>query len=169
MKVKLEQENNLDLETLKSEVENIFKDETATMRAVFDEWDSDGSGELDYGELKMVIEHLGGGALGDAELRLSMLSVDKNGDGVVTFEEFQHWWDNNSATFKTGAMSSESSEEQARDEQIKRSIDQLGRKAVHTIDNVRSLRERAFALEESISSTSVKMQALMAECRSAVR
>merc|ERR1711959_529576 len=62
------------------------------LRRVFDSFDADGNGALDKSELSSALMRmkraLYGSALDDA-----FAAMDADGDGAVTFDEFQQWWE----------------------------------------------------------------------------
>ena len=60
-------------------------------RAVFDEIDSDGNGNLDLEELKLLAERLGV-KLDDAGAAAAMAEMDADKSGEVDFEEFFDWY-----------------------------------------------------------------------------
>lgn len=61
------------------------------IRKAFDEYDKDGSGFIDKGELSVLARELGE-ELEPDELEEGMKTLDTSGDGKVSFEEFIEWW-----------------------------------------------------------------------------
>ena len=69
---------------------------------IFKQLDTDGSGTLDKEELKQLCVHLGMKALTDKQATKLMNEIDVDGDGDVTIEEFDIWWqENGGAKFKS--------------------------------------------------------------------
>jgi serine/threonine protein phosphatase PrpC len=70
------------------------EEELLKLRGVFETLDTDGSGALDKQEISNALVALGrarfGGALDDA---MAMMDADGGGDGEVSFDEFQRWWE----------------------------------------------------------------------------
>ena len=52
---------------------------------------SDGSGTIDASELALLLQDLGVES-SEERLRSAFEEFDKNGDGVISFEEFNSWW-----------------------------------------------------------------------------
>jgi Ca2+-binding EF-hand superfamily protein len=73
-----------------------IKMEEALLKA-FKTVDEDKSGELDRAEVKFLIE-LMGSTIDGPELDAAMLELDTGGDGMVSFEEFKTYWNNNFTT-----------------------------------------------------------------------
>jgi hypothetical protein len=74
------------------------RDAEATMqqrlRAAFDEFDMDGDGMLDPGELKALLlnhGHTPEPPLSEDGVRLVLASIDKDKDSLVSFNEFAQW------------------------------------------------------------------------------
>ena len=65
------------------------------LRAAFDEFDTDYSGCIDKHELGNLSEALGY-PLDNRTLQVAMSTLDRSGDGSVSFEEFSWWWNQNS-------------------------------------------------------------------------
>ena len=66
-----------------------------TVREVFERLDEDGSGYLDRREIDQAAGQLGGslGVLMTAEEQeKAFRKMDPDGDGQVTFAEFEVWW-----------------------------------------------------------------------------
>ncbi len=68
-----------------------FSSPRASARQKFDEVDRDGSGTLDRGEMRKLMDGLGM-HLSPAELEQAIEDVDPNGDNVIAFEEFLKWF-----------------------------------------------------------------------------
>jgi len=64
-------------------------------RALFDETDADGSGELDASEVAQLYRKARGQKLGKSDLKAAMAQMDSDGDGRVDFAEFARWWSTN--------------------------------------------------------------------------
>merc|ERR1712086_1157830 len=58
------------------------------MKSYFDELDSDGSGSLDFSEVKKALRKAGKYA-GEGQIQQLLDAADKNGDGALDFEEFK--------------------------------------------------------------------------------
>ena len=57
------------------------------IRLAFKAFDTDGNGEIDRHELKQIMEKIGE-PLTDQEIDTMIAEADKNGDGLINFEEF---------------------------------------------------------------------------------
>jgi hypothetical protein len=62
-----------------------------SVRAAFDKYDRDHSGDIDASELKNILEDLGVDA-SDERLNEAFDVLDKNKDGIISYEEFGKWW-----------------------------------------------------------------------------
>eukprot|EP01043_Picozoa_sp_COSAG02_P065319 COSAG02_NODE_9817_length_2101_cov_1.282717_1_plen_448_part_00 len=62
---------------------------------VFRQVDVDGSGSLDRGELKQLLRKLGQTKIRDEHVTELMGELDTDGDGGVSYEEFEYWWRRN--------------------------------------------------------------------------
>jgi centrin-1 len=60
-------------------------------RSMFEEMDADGSGYLDMQEVEQLCKQLGK-KLSTDELQLAMGDMDRDGNGEVSFPEFEAWW-----------------------------------------------------------------------------
>jgi len=60
-------------------------------KAIFDKYDKDGGGSLDYSEFRTVIRDLGE-KMPERELRWLLTHIDKDKSGVIEFEEFWEWY-----------------------------------------------------------------------------
>eukprot|EP00941_MAST-03F_sp_MAST-3F-sp1_P003921 g3921.t1 len=72
-------------------------DEVGKVKALFDQLDEDGSGELDIYECGKLMKALGADigrriGPGNKKLREAFQEMDPNGDGSVTFDEFLLYW-----------------------------------------------------------------------------
>ena len=65
--------------------------ETASLRALFARFDTDGSGYIDLPELRQCVTELGC-AMTDDELATAMAAIDVDSDGKISFIEFVAWW-----------------------------------------------------------------------------
>ena len=61
------------------------------VKSKFDEMDKDNSGTLDSKELAVLCKELGS-ELDHNELVAALSTMDKDGDGKITYEEFYGWW-----------------------------------------------------------------------------
>mmetsp|Transcript_5211 Transcript_5211/g.15316 ORF Transcript_5211/g.15316 Transcript_5211/m.15316 type:complete len:252 (-) Transcript_5211:853-1608(-) len=71
-------------------MKNHLTDE-ATVRREFDRFDADKSGSLSITELAELCKALNS-ELDKNELEASLIQLDKNGDGSISFDEFLAWW-----------------------------------------------------------------------------
>lgn len=71
----------------KSTTVELTDDQKQEIREAFDLFDSDGSGQIDAKELKVVMKALGFEPTKE-EIRKMIASVDKDGSGTVNFDEF---------------------------------------------------------------------------------
>jgi len=62
----------------------------AKIKEQFEAWDSDGDGEISYEELKTVMAAIMPDK-DESDIKLLMKEIDKNGDGVIQFDEFVAW------------------------------------------------------------------------------
>jgi len=69
--------------------------EEAKLTDAFKKFDKDGSGQIDLGELKAMVEDLGG-SMSDDEAAQAMKQLDKNNEGTCNFEEFKIFWSSKS-------------------------------------------------------------------------
>jgi hypothetical protein len=69
-------------------------------RLLFEEIDTDGSGELTASELREIAEKLGGG-ITDEEIDDAMMEMDHSGDGSIGVAEFEVWWSSARASDST--------------------------------------------------------------------
>ena len=80
------------LDTMKAALRGHFSKEAVSVREAFDQLDVDDSGYLDEEEVEQAIAMLGFLADDVSEV---MKEMDPNGDGEVSFEEFEAWWKGN--------------------------------------------------------------------------
>ena len=73
--------------------------EQKKLRAIWKKVDTDGSGELDWDELKQVFRQMGR-EMTDVEMDKALSEIDKDGGGEVDFDEFKKWWDKQDQTDK---------------------------------------------------------------------
>ena len=66
----------------------------AVAHGLFSEMDEDGSGTLDFGEVKELCERLGK-RMTDAEVHKALLAMDEDGSMEADAEEFVNWWVSN--------------------------------------------------------------------------
>ena len=62
-----------------------------SIKAAFDKYDRDQSGDIDAAELKNMLEDLGV-ETSDERLNEAFDILDANGDGIISYEEFGKWW-----------------------------------------------------------------------------
>ena len=74
--------------------------DSGVARLLFEEIDTDGSGELTASELREIAERLGGG-ITDEEIDEAMLEMDHSGDGSIGVPEFEAWWSSARASDST--------------------------------------------------------------------
>eukprot|EP00003_Mantamonas_plastica_P018393 TRINITY_DN3012_c0_g1_i2.p1 TRINITY_DN3012_c0_g1~~TRINITY_DN3012_c0_g1_i2.p1 ORF type:complete len:265 (+),score=107.67 TRINITY_DN3012_c0_g1_i2:49-795(+) len=86
-------EGNVDLETdFESQVQKkLSAKELKEVQAAFQQYDSDQSGTIEPNELANLAKDLCE-PMSDDELAKAMASIDKDGKGYITFEEFLEWW-----------------------------------------------------------------------------
>jgi Ca2+-binding EF-hand superfamily protein len=77
--------------TLSEESRAKMKDDTSALRAKFNEYDEDGSGQIDAIEFKSFMKAIVPN-ISDTEITETMAVLDESGDNQVDFEEFQKWW-----------------------------------------------------------------------------
>ncbi|EQC27772.1 hypothetical protein SDRG_14356 [Saprolegnia diclina VS20] len=61
------------------------------LRKVFDDYDEDGTGDIDAEELGKIAEDLGE-PLSKEELEYLIMEFDADGSGTIDWEEFIAWW-----------------------------------------------------------------------------
>ena len=81
----------------KSKMESL---DNGLARLLFEEIDTDGSGELTASELREIAEKLGGG-ITDEEIDDAMMEMDHSGDGSIGVAEFEVWWSSARASDST--------------------------------------------------------------------
>eukprot|EP01051_Picozoa_sp_SAG22_P003916 SAG22_NODE_200_length_15420_cov_4.424581_4_plen_2131_part_00 len=65
--------------------------ETARVRKLFDEIDEDGSGELEFEEVRLLLGSIDD-EIHDEEVQKVFTELDRDEDGIVTFSDFLDWW-----------------------------------------------------------------------------
>jgi len=73
------------------------------LRTLFDEIDADCSGELERHEIRSLVTRLGQDA-SEQDVDAAMAAMDKDGDGVVDFDEFCGWWRTRDNTASGGVV-----------------------------------------------------------------
>lgn len=68
-----------------------------TVLAAFEAFDEDGSGAIDHDEFRNVCSRLMPGMMDEETLRDALLELDPDGDGEISFEEFEAWYSLNLA------------------------------------------------------------------------
>ncbi len=63
------------------------------LRAIFDRYDKNGNGSIDWDEFCLLLDELVGDMALD-EKSLAFHLVDTDHTGYISFEEFVEWWDN---------------------------------------------------------------------------
>ena len=83
------------MQSMKEALKAHYKGKDMTPREVFERLDEDDSGYLDRAEVEKASGWLGAGLgviMSAAELDRQFSLMDPDGDGEVTFEEFDSWW-----------------------------------------------------------------------------
>ncbi len=62
-----------------------------TIRAIFDLYDRDGDGRLDFQEFALVMRSMDP-MLTDGEARIAFHGIDSDRNGSIGFPEFLKWW-----------------------------------------------------------------------------
>ena len=81
--------------SMREALKALYSGKEMTVRQMFDELDEDGSGYLDRAEVEKAAGLLGSslGVLLDTKQQdMAFRAMDPDGDGEVTFEEFDQWW-----------------------------------------------------------------------------
>ena len=86
------------LETLKSALRSRYGAKERTVKEVFELLDADSSGALDLEEAQMASAILGGVLLSVDALKEKFAAIDTDGDGTISFPEFEQWWAERSAS-----------------------------------------------------------------------
>ena len=63
-----------------------------TIEEVFHSFDVNNTGYICYDELKLCMKHFGAPFKSEEEAHSTFNSIDKNGDGKITEDEFMAWW-----------------------------------------------------------------------------
>lgn len=61
------------------------------LRVTFARYDEDGDGRINFGEFAEMLAELGD-ELSHPEKLLAFDATDRNGDGVIAYDEFIAWW-----------------------------------------------------------------------------
>lgn len=72
-------------------MEEMTEHEVEDLRKMFNRYDRDGSGSLDWDEFCLLVDELIGSMPLD-EKSLAFNLADGNHTGVITFKEFIDWW-----------------------------------------------------------------------------
>lgn len=72
--------------------EALLNEHRAWLREAFDEFDSDGSGTLDAAELRPFLQQECCEPISNTECQEALASIDRNGNGVIEFDEFLEWF-----------------------------------------------------------------------------
>eukprot|EP01043_Picozoa_sp_COSAG02_P004996 COSAG02_NODE_133_length_34692_cov_83.845229_9_plen_3037_part_00 len=94
-------------ETLKQALKTHKRQENLSVRQIFDSLDEDRSGALDWDEIEKAAGILGartGFVMSIEDLEHQYKVMDPDGDGIVTFDEFETWWKNVEANQKVVMM-----------------------------------------------------------------
>lgn len=76
-----------------TEMKLVDSKEEQAVRAAFEKFDADHSGEMDMAEYNQLAVELGTfPPLTQAELDEALLQLDNSKDGSISFEEFWTWW-----------------------------------------------------------------------------
>ena len=76
---------------LKAELAEVITAEGAQLEALFHEFDEDGDGVVDRGELKRGLQGLGAG-LSEQTVDDMFSMLDLDGDGLIELAEFGRWF-----------------------------------------------------------------------------
>jgi glycerol-3-phosphate dehydrogenase len=75
-------------------VPNNVMNSVHNVRDLFQSFDVDKSGFIDFGELKLCMKFLGSPFSSDEDASKAFKEIDTNGDGKISVEEFIEWWNN---------------------------------------------------------------------------
>ena len=95
------------LATLKQALKAHRRQENLSVRQIFDSLDEDRSGALDWDEIEKAAGILGartGLVMSTEQLERQYKVMDPDGDGVITYDEFETWWKNFEADHKVAMM-----------------------------------------------------------------
>lgn len=99
------------------------------IRDVFLQWDTDGSGCIEKEELAHVLTRLGN--FTDDDVDRIMVEVDRNGDGLIQYDEFVDWLLNPSVTVGAAALLSTAELHMRAEEEALASDEPLAEEEVH--------------------------------------
>lgn len=71
----------------------ISEERLAEIKENFDFFDDDANKKLDFNEFKQVMNVFGGDITED-EMKIGFEIIDKDNSGLIDFEEFLNWWEN---------------------------------------------------------------------------
>lgn len=77
---------------------------TTTVLQAFNQFDADGSGEIDKDELAQLSAQLGA-PLNDKQLKEALVDLDLNKDGVIDYDEFCRWYFTGMKSYNGGTRS----------------------------------------------------------------
>ena len=86
----LSEEMRAELSAQRSALKAAVNEGERKLRAMWEQVDDDGNGELDRDELKQVLQLMGREDLNIVEV---MMQIDKDRGGTVDYQEFEAWWD----------------------------------------------------------------------------
>lgn len=66
--------------------------DTTLLRTTFDQFDTDGSGYIEIGELEALLERLGLDARADDEVMVAMAKLSPKEAHRISYEELELWW-----------------------------------------------------------------------------
>jgi len=69
----------------------VTEKERLELKEAFDYNDSDSSGKIDFVEFLAMLEGLEAG-IDASQAQLGFKTVDTDGDGAISFDEFLEWW-----------------------------------------------------------------------------
>ena len=93
--------------TMKEALKAHYRGKEMSLRQVFKELDEDGSGALEKEEIEKAAGVLGartGFVMSEEELDRQYEVMDPDGDGLITFDEFETWWQGVEAQQKVDEM-----------------------------------------------------------------
>ena len=96
--VGIEVDGEFSLDVLKGALRNRYGARERSVREVFDMLDEDDSGALDVEEGQMAAAILGGVLMEKEALAEKFAAIDTDGDGTLSFEEFESWWTEHAAS-----------------------------------------------------------------------
>ena len=66
-------------------------DRVEEIEELFEQNDTDGNGDIDFGEFKVLVAELDP-LMSQASLEVGFRDIDTNKDGRINFDEFLAWW-----------------------------------------------------------------------------